>query len=255
MIGGRAAAVVRTPSPPASGPARQPPRVSASNRRRRPPRPLAVLVDGGRARRQQHPHDKAPARKRHRRVAGHRQVVGQDRKRADRGWRVRWRRGTRSTRLAVGCRPRPRRLGGRGLRAGGRPGAPPPGDQPAASRARCARHERPFPRGPPPGGVPRSPAWPPASARGPWRRRAPPSPGRRRGAAVSRARAPLAPAPGRRPCRAPLARTATPRRSGTPCSTRPACRTPGSGPAAARWRRRDARTAPRSRRRDGPARR
>src|SRR6185503_11524975 len=32
------------------------------------------------------------------------------------------------------CRRRPRRPGGRGLRAAGRPGAPPPGDPPAASR-------------------------------------------------------------------------------------------------------------------------
>ena len=57
------------------------------------------------------------------------------------------------------------------------------------------------------------------------------------------------PVPGPRPDRAPPARRARRRRSGSPSSSRRGRRTPGSSPGGARWRRRGAPTVGRSRRR------
>src|SRR5215470_2184784 len=75
----------------------------------------------------------------------------------------------------------------------------------------------------------------------------------RRGAVVSRGRAPPAPARGQRLGPSPLARRARRRRTRTPSSSRRGRRTRGSGRGGVRWQRQDGRTARRSHRRGGPA--
>src|SRR5437899_1954146 len=61
--------------------------------------------------------------------------------------------------------------------------APRPCGPCVANLARCARHDPPFRRAPPPAAAPRSLVWPRGSERGPWRRRARRAPGPWRAAA------------------------------------------------------------------------
>ncbi len=100
---------------------------------------------------------------------------------------------------------------------------PQPGGPRAASPARCAPRERPCPRGPPPAVAPRSPAWPPESAPGPWRRTARRGPGPGRAVGVSPARGRPERVPGRRPGSRPtrqLSQAAQECESGVPAAPR-----------------------------------